>query len=70
MNSSTSASRSKKVKVWVRTRPTNRFANDNIDLKNDGKVSFVSQTFYDLVNWVQGYGARLSKFELHLSIKS
>ncbi|XP_067928961.1 kinesin-like protein KIF9 [Watersipora subatra] len=33
-----SASRSKKVKVWVRTRPTGSFANDNIDLKSDGKT--------------------------------
>ncbi len=30
--------RSKKVKVWVRTRPTANFAHENIDLQSDGKV--------------------------------
>ncbi len=30
--------RSKKVKVWVRTRPTSNFAHDMIDLEPDSKV--------------------------------
>ena len=30
--------RGKKVRVWVRTRPTANFAHNMIDLQSDGKV--------------------------------
>jgi len=47
-----SASRSKKVKVWVRTRPTGQFAYDNIDLKGDNKVTvgFHSSSLYEVTS--------------------
>ena len=33
--------RSKKVKVWVRTRPTANFAHNMIALQQDGKVRLI-----------------------------
>jgi len=47
-----SASRSKKVKVWVRTRPTTKFAHENIDLKADGKVIVYTSIFCEWVVFI------------------